>query len=66
MPSIKLAKRSAAFKACKLLYENGELNENLMPMTVKRNFENINQVYFNHYENFKEGNFQHRHLLLVH
>lgn len=53
MPNLKLAKQSAAFKACKLLYESGDLNENLMPITVKRKFASINDIYFKHFENFK-------------
>lgn len=53
MPNLKLAKQSAAFKACKMLYENNELNENLMPVTVKRKFDSINNIYFKHYKNFK-------------
>ena len=53
MPNLKLAKQSAAFKACKLLYEHGDLNENLMPVTVKRKFATINDIYFPHYVNFK-------------
>lgn len=57
MPNLKYAKRSAAFKACKLLYAFGELSENLMPMTVKRQFNSLNEVYFKHYENFREGTF---------
>lgn len=52
MPNLKLAKQSAAFKACKLLYENGDLNDNLMPITVKRKFDSINGIYFKHYENY--------------
>lgn len=53
MPNLKLAKQSAAFKACKLLYDYNELNENLMLMTVKRKFDSLSDIYFKHYKNFK-------------
>ncbi|KAJ6637389.1 Endoribonuclease Dicer [Pseudolycoriella hygida] len=53
MPNLKMAKQSAAFKACKLLYKHGELNENLMPMTVKRKFDSLRNVYFEHFEKFE-------------
>lgn len=53
MANLKLVKQSAAFKACKLLYENNELNDNLMPITVKLKFDSIKDMYFKHYENFK-------------
>lgn len=55
MPNLKLAKQSAAFKACLLLYELKDLNENLMPITVKRKFETVKDIYFKHFKNF-EGN----------
>lgn len=54
MRSIKLAKRSAAFNACKRLYENGELSEHLIPIDSKRQIQKISHVYFRHWEEFKE------------
>ncbi|KAG4075988.1 hypothetical protein HA402_003814 [Bradysia odoriphaga] len=53
MPNLKLAKQSAAYKACILLYENNDLNDNLMPITVKRKFETLKDIYFKHYERFE-------------
>lgn len=53
MPNLKMAKQSAAFKACKLLYEQGDLNDNLMPITVQRKFESIKDIYFAHYQKFQ-------------
>lgn len=52
--SLKLAKRSAAFKACVQLYKNKELNENLMPITVNRLMSSLDTVYFSHWAEFRQ------------
>lgn len=54
MFNIKLAKRSAAFNACKKLYENGELNEHLIPIDSKYQLNKVEDVYFKHWKNFPE------------
>lgn len=56
MASLKLAKRSGAFKACVLLYKSGELNENLMPLNAKRCITALSSQYFKHWDKRKEGN----------
>lgn len=50
---LRLAKRSAAFRACKMLHEIGELNDNLMPIDNKKKVEEFNQVYFPHWNKYK-------------
>lgn len=57
MPNIKLAKRSAALKACVELYKAGELNDNLMPISNKKCIEKFKDVYFKLWssEEFKDG-----------
>ncbi|XP_058457103.1 endoribonuclease Dcr-2 [Malaya genurostris] len=54
MRNVKLAKRSAAFNACKRLYENGELNDHLIPIDPKRKLLNLVNVYFTHWEQFAD------------
>lgn len=54
MKNIKLAKRSAAFNACKKLYESGELNEHLIPIDSKYQLSHMEDVYFKHWKNFSE------------
>lgn len=54
MWNIKLAKRSAAFNACKKLYENGELNEHLIPIDSKYQLNHLEDVYFKHWKKFTE------------
>ncbi|XP_055622059.1 endoribonuclease Dicer [Toxorhynchites rutilus septentrionalis] len=54
MPNIKLAKRSAAFNACKKLYEHSELNEHLIPIDSKRKLDTVADVYFNHWKEFSK------------
>lgn len=46
MPNLKLAKRSAAFKACVKLYEQKALNENAMPVNSIKCMELQKDVYF--------------------
>lgn len=53
--SLKLAKRHAAFLACKQLYENGELTDHLMPIDTVKKIENLQDQYFLHWENFSQG-----------
>ncbi|XP_055596421.1 endoribonuclease dcr-1 [Uranotaenia lowii] len=50
--SIKQAKRSAAFEACRKLYEAGELNEHLVPIDAKRQLINVESTYFEHWKEF--------------
>lgn len=54
MPNIKLAKRSAAFNACKKLYENKELSEHLIPIDSKNQLNQLKSVYFEHWKDFEE------------
>ncbi|XP_052902030.1 endoribonuclease Dicer [Anopheles moucheti] len=46
MANVKLAKQSAAFNACKRLYEAGELNMNLLPVTSREKIEELSEQYF--------------------
>lgn len=55
MPSLKMAKRSAALKACVALYRNKELNDNLMPITAKRCIEDVNDLYFSVWNKYPNG-----------
>lgn len=57
MPSLKLAKRSAAFKAIKKLYDCGELSESLKPFDDQERLERYNDVYFKTWANaeFQNG-----------
>lgn len=55
MTNVKLAKRSAAFEACRKLYEAGELNDHLIPIDSKRQLVNVSEVYFRHWKQFEEG-----------
>lgn len=50
MPNIKMAKRAVAVQACKMLYENGELNEHLMPINKNKCFVNMKSMYFSHWD----------------
>ncbi|XP_063695845.1 endoribonuclease Dcr-2 [Culicoides brevitarsis] len=54
METAKLAKRHAAFKACKQLYLNGELSDNLMPVDPTKKIIEIKDIYFKHWENFRD------------
>uniref|UniRef100_A0A1Q3FBT5 Putative endoribonuclease dicer n=1 Tax=Culex tarsalis TaxID=7177 RepID=A0A1Q3FBT5_CULTA len=54
MKNVKLAKRSAAFEACRLLYEAGELNEHLIPVDAKRQLANVSEIYFRHWKQFED------------
>uniref|UniRef100_A0A182MEF3 Dicer 2 n=1 Tax=Anopheles culicifacies TaxID=139723 RepID=A0A182MEF3_9DIPT len=46
MANVKLAKQSAAFNACKKLYEAGELNMNLLPVSKNDKVEELSERYF--------------------
>ena len=54
MVNVKLAKQHAAFKACKILYEAGELNDNLVPIDPKAKVEMFAEEYFPHWEKYKD------------
>lgn len=47
MPNLKLAKRSAALKACVKLYEQKALNENAMPVNSIKCMALQKEIYFN-------------------
>lgn len=49
MPSLKIAKRAVAVRACKMLYENEELNEDLKPFNKIKCLNNIHSLYFSHW-----------------
>uniref|UniRef100_A0A182W963 Dicer-2 n=1 Tax=Anopheles minimus TaxID=112268 RepID=A0A182W963_9DIPT len=46
MDNVKIAKQSAAFNACKKLYEAGELNMNLLPVSKSDKVEELSERYF--------------------
>lgn len=56
---VKYAKRSAAFKTCIRLYENKELNENLMPINEHLCMLNFEDRYFAHWDSaeFAKGSY---------
>lgn len=54
MSNVKLAKRSAAFEACRKLYDAGELNDHLIPIDSKRQLANVSEMYFRHWKQFEE------------
>ncbi|XP_050079861.1 endoribonuclease Dicer [Anopheles maculipalpis] len=51
MANVKLAKQSAAFNACKQLFEAGELNMNLLPISNRDKVEELSDKYFQHWRN---------------
>lgn len=55
MPSLKWAKRSAAFEAIELLYNFGELSENLLPFSKQKCLERYEDVYFKPWTAFRNG-----------
>lgn len=55
MKHVRIARQSAAFKACKMLYEIGELNENLLPISKSKRAEIMNPIYFKHWNDYLEG-----------
>lgn len=52
MDCVKSAKVSAAFNACKLLYELGELGEKFLPITAKERVAAIADVHFEHWKKY--------------
>lgn len=50
--NVNLAKQHSAFKACVMLYENGELNDRLLPIDAQQNLEQHNDEYFLHWNNY--------------
>ncbi|KAH8316364.1 hypothetical protein KR067_005872 [Drosophila pandora] len=52
MDCVKSAKVSAAFNACKLLYELGELGERFLPITAKERVAAIADVHFEHWKKY--------------
>ncbi|XP_061387833.1 endoribonuclease Dcr-2 [Musca vetustissima] len=55
MATAKEAKISAAFKACVRLYENGELNNFLLPITKKECIAKVSNDLFKHWEKFDDN-----------
>uniref|UniRef100_A0A182PBR4 Dicer-2 n=1 Tax=Anopheles epiroticus TaxID=199890 RepID=A0A182PBR4_9DIPT len=54
MKNLKLAKQSAAFNACKRLYEVGELSMHLLPITIKDKVEGLSDQYFQHWRKMSD------------
>ena len=50
--NVKLAKQHAAFKACVMLYERGEINDNLVPVDNTQKVEQFTPEYFAHWEKY--------------
>lgn len=59
MPNIRLAKKSAAQKACVALHQCGELSDNMLPINKKKCLDLVKSTYFSHWESdaFKDGKF---------
>ncbi|XP_036333291.1 endoribonuclease Dicer [Rhagoletis pomonella] len=53
-PTSKQAKISAAFKVCKLLYEQGELNDRLLPVTKRECVAKVSEDLFEHWKKFND------------
>lgn len=56
LPSLKLAKQSAAYNACVQLHKAGELTDNLMPFNKIKCLQSYRNVYFKSWDQFKDGN----------
>lgn len=56
MKTCRAAKMSAAFKACVKLYQQGELDDSLLPITRKKILENCTETYFAKWKNEANGN----------
>uniref|UniRef100_A0A182UVJ5 Dicer-2 n=1 Tax=Anopheles merus TaxID=30066 RepID=A0A182UVJ5_ANOME len=54
MKNLKLAKQSAAFNACKRLFEVGELNMYLLPIATKDKVEELSEQYFKHWRKMSD------------
>lgn len=56
MKTVREAKISASFKACLLLHKNGQLSENLLPITRQECVAQVSNELFQHWRNYnKEG-----------
>lgn len=55
MPSLKMAKRSAAFEAIKQLHACGELSDHLKPIEPESCVELHSELYFKSWNQFKDG-----------
>lgn len=53
---IKMAKQHAAFKACKMLYDAGELDDNLVPYKDEKKVELVHDEYFAHWQPYANDN----------
>ncbi|XP_055921701.1 endoribonuclease Dicer [Eupeodes corollae] len=56
MKTCRAAKMSAAFKACVKLYQQGELDDSLLPITRKKILENCTETYFAKWKNEANDN----------
>lgn len=54
--NVRHAKQHAAFEACIQLYDNGELNDNLVPVADKQKIEIHNDEYFLHWNAYSTDN----------
>lgn len=54
MRSMREAKMSAAFKACYLLYQNNELNQNLLPITQQECLTKVSEELFQHWKKYQK------------
>lgn len=54
MKTAKEAKISAAFKACVRLYENGELNDFLLPISKVECIAKVSESLFEHWKKFND------------
>lgn len=52
--NVKLAKQHAAFKACQMLYQHKELNDNLVPVDDTSKIEECFEDYFAHWKDYAE------------
>ncbi|XP_050325821.1 endoribonuclease dcr-1 isoform X1 [Bactrocera neohumeralis] len=53
--TVKQAQISAAFEACKTLYEQGELNERLLPVTKTECVAKVSEELFSHWKKFNDN-----------
>jgi endoribonuclease Dicer len=51
--NVKLAKQHAAFRSCIMLYEKGELNDNLVPVDSTQKVDMVENEYFEHWKFFE-------------
>ena len=52
MKNIKMAKQHAAFLACIQLFENGDLDDNLLPIDSYKKIEQHHDEYFAHWKKY--------------